>query len=525
MKTFNQFITEARRNPELNVKQFPVKALEKYKDDEDIFITFIQNAEAFTETGKSGELTAQVGLNTKSRYNTPNGVYTYPMVEVYKNYVPGKLWKKFNVPFGGDMPKIGVLRRVGKNFINDVGTDEYTEEKLASDTEKIVKYTMNKLMKILDVKNEHLMFLIVCATVQFAFKGATKKTPGMQFWNASRLCASLIALAHEKKKLTGDVKSSKTTSQRSFRLGESLPRMSAWWILGKRKDLEDNYDPDTPKKVPPKLLTKIYDTVQKMEGDKKALTAANIFNPSGDKKEKGKGNPYANAWAVLLIRIGYDSIADRSGNRVIHQAEPVQAVFLGRRGYKVLDIIENKSYANRKPVLQQYREKKTDVEKAKFLQKMENYGISQDQENVRLWRFFEKLKSNSIIVSAKVLEILAKLEPHTAAEFYRTGHSDKVINDLMKIGIKEKADTLTVYVSRGPECKIKSETIVFGLDELFIQKTDKNPKSMNNPLLDIRQSLRLYENKWNRQDEKVIQAFRAAQQRAEKEAQEYLDSQ
>ena len=76
MKSFNQFLIEARRNPEKNVKEFPVKALEKYKDNKKIFITFITNAKDFTETGKDDYNAAQVGLNTKSRYNTPNGIYT-----------------------------------------------------------------------------------------------------------------------------------------------------------------------------------------------------------------------------------------------------------------------------------------------------------------------------------------------------------------------------------------------------------------------------------------------------------------
>jgi hypothetical protein len=525
MKSFNQFLIEARRNPEKNVKQFPVKALEKYKDDDDIFITFIQNAKSFTETGKDNYLAAQVGLNTKSRYNTPNGIYTYPMVEVFQQYVPGKGWKKFNVPFAGDMPKIGVLRRVGKNYIDDIGSGEYSNAKLAGDTEKIAKYTTQKLVKILGVKNEYLIFLIVCATIRYAFTRASNDLPGMQFWNASRLCAALIALAHQEKTLTGDISSEQGKNyQGNFRLGSSMPKMSAWWIYGEKEDLKKDYNPDTPKKIPSELLSKVYTKIQKMKGNKAEMTAAHIFEPSGDKKEKGKSNPYANAWAVLLIQIGYDSIADRGGKRVIHPAEPTQAVFLARRGYKVLEIIENRTYEDRKPVLQIYRELKTDEEKANFLQKIENDGITQGQESVRLWRFLEKLKSNNIIVNSDVLEALVKKEPHTATEFYRTGHSVKVINELMKIGLKEKASTLTVYVARGPECKIQPETIIFGLEELFRQKTEKNPKSINSPLLDIRQSLRMYENKWNKQNEDVIQAFRKATKKAQDDATEYLES-
>jgi len=526
MKSFRTFIAEARRNPEQNVKQFPVQALEKYKDDDDIFITFIQNAKSFTETGKDDYNAAQVGLNTKSRYNTPNGIYTYPMVEVFQHYVPGKGWKKFNVPFAGDMPKIGVLRRVGKNHIDDIGSGEYSNAKLAGDTEKIAKYTTQKLTKILGVKNEYLIFLIVCATIRYAFSRASKDLPGMQFWNASRLCSALIALAHEKKSLTGNVTSAeKGTYQRNFRIGEDMPRMSAWWIYGSKEDVEQNYDPNIPKKVPAELLSSVFTKVQKMKGNKSEMTAAHIFEPSGDKKEKGKTNPFANAWAVLLANIGYDSIADRGGNRVIHPAEPIQAVFLARRGYKVLEIIENKTYEDRKPIIQTWRELKTNEEKVEFLQKVEHGKIIQRQESISLWRFLEKLKSYSIILNASVLEDFVKKEPHTASEFYRTGHSNKVINNCMKIGIKEKAKNLSVYLSRGPKCKIQPETIIFGLEELFRQKKSKDPKSIDSPLLDIRQALRLYENNWNKQTEDVIQAFRAALQKAEKEAQEYVDSQ
>ena len=88
----------------------------------------------------------------------------------------------------------------------------------------------------------------------------------------------------------------------------------------------------------------------------------------------------------------------------------------------------------------------------------------------------------------------------------------------MRIALKEKADNLTVFLSKGPETQITPETIIFGLEELVRQKGNRDPK------LDIRQSLRLDENKWNKQNEDGIQAFRAAKQRAEKEAQEYVNS-
>ena len=546
MKSFNQFLIEARRNPiskktgeELNPKKPPVERLEKYKDDNDIFISFISNAKDFTETGKSGALTAQVGLNTKSRYNTPNGIYTYPIAEVYDMYAgPSAMrFKRFNVPFVKDMPKIAILRRKGK-FINEIGEGRsYARGNLAGDVKKMTLYAVPKLMKTLGVKNEMLMWLIVGSVIGYGMHKSSNKSDGGQFWNASRLLSSLIAHAGMVKKLDFEKKNTKRGIELYFRIG-TLPNVYVFYFIVPDKkstegnknwkkgmevdEFEDYLDPQKEQKVSITIKNDWLNYVDYTSGTD--IVTANAINPSEEKKDKGIANPYANAWANLLVNTGYDSIADRRGHGIIHQAEPVQAVFLSRRGYDVIDIIDNKTYEDRKPVLQKYRELETDEKKADFLQKIENIGISQGQENVRLWRFFEILKSNSIIVNSDVLKILVKKEPHTATEFYRTGHSVKLINELMKIGLKEKAGTLTVYVARGPECKIQPETIIFGLEELFRQKKNKDPKSMDSPLLDIRQALRMYENKWNKQNEDVIQAFRKSLKKAQDDAAEYLES-
>ena len=205
MKSFTTILTEARRNPELNVKQFPVEALLKYEKDPDIFISFISNAKEFTETGKSGELSAQVGLNTKSKFNTPNGVYTYPLEEVYLMYSGGKEYKRFNVPFVKEKPKIAILKRRGNKNINDVGRD-YKQAMLEKDVRKIIEYASKKLMDVLNIKNEKLMYYMMLSVIEHSMKGAKAENRGAEFWNITRTVSGLITQARKVKQLTATSK-------------------------------------------------------------------------------------------------------------------------------------------------------------------------------------------------------------------------------------------------------------------------------------------------------------------------------
>lgn len=72
---------EARRNPEKNPKVPAIDALKKYKDDPSYFITFTS--------------IEKVGLNPKTPYSTPVGLYAYKLDDVFddlrdKNYLFGK---------------------------------------------------------------------------------------------------------------------------------------------------------------------------------------------------------------------------------------------------------------------------------------------------------------------------------------------------------------------------------------------------------------------------------------------------
>ena len=80
MILFKDIISELRSNPELNPKISVLDALKKYKDDDSYFITFTT--------------IEKVGLNPRSPFSTPVGLYAYKLKDVYeelesKNYLFG----------------------------------------------------------------------------------------------------------------------------------------------------------------------------------------------------------------------------------------------------------------------------------------------------------------------------------------------------------------------------------------------------------------------------------------------------
>ena len=100
---FKYFISEARRNPDKNPKISLVQALEPYKDKPDYFISFTDGfrskAKMDYEDIKSPPL-PKLGINPKTKYDTPAGIYAYPLKEMWKAI------KDDSIPFASDRPFI-----------------------------------------------------------------------------------------------------------------------------------------------------------------------------------------------------------------------------------------------------------------------------------------------------------------------------------------------------------------------------------------------------------------------------------
>lgn len=108
-------------------KLSPYEQLEKYKDDPDVYITF-------TERDK-------VGINPNYVFNTPLGVYAYPLKDVWKDFNHES--KQIYVPFAGSRPFIWVMRSTQPiQSIND-----YTKDQLYKDYDKILSLYSKKFGK------------------------------------------------------------------------------------------------------------------------------------------------------------------------------------------------------------------------------------------------------------------------------------------------------------------------------------------------------------------------------------------
>lgn len=117
-------IIEARKNPELNpkvsVNQYIDSAIDSAKrlfgsDMSNLFVSFTQ--------------LPKLGINPKSIYNTPLGIYSYP--GDYISYRIGREKPMKNLPFAGDQPYAVLFSARGNNIV--LNTYSPTEEKLCYD--------------------------------------------------------------------------------------------------------------------------------------------------------------------------------------------------------------------------------------------------------------------------------------------------------------------------------------------------------------------------------------------------------
>jgi len=215
---------EKRRNPDQNPKISAYEYLKKYSKDPDIYVTFSD--------------IKKVGINPKSGFNTPIGIYAYPLKEIWKPIERSKDAK--TVPFAGDRPYIFILRSKNKKkFVKDMYKD-YNSKDYDDD--------MDKLRKLYPPPTYTKKDYDIEGIIEQGTRDASHKNPISSMWNVTRLLAN-----------------------------------------------------------------------------------------------QQKGTPLVQ-WNKILRQLGYTGFADKSGEGIIHFAEPVQAVFLSKDAFKVEDMIFNKKY-------------------------------------------------------------------------------------------------------------------------------------------------------------------------------------
>ena len=183
VKTFQQYLNEKRRNPELNPKIGILDALEPYKNDPNIYISFVSDVGSTSSLGKnvSG---SKIGINPKSDYNTPNGIYTYPLKEAWGLYAD-KSKGKLDVPFAGEQPFVYVVK--AKNPRKIINLQTYSSKDFDRDYMKLAKIIIAFLTKKNRKWSNAFAWECAKALLNHAQEISKDRSVGGQFWSMTRL--------------------------------------------------------------------------------------------------------------------------------------------------------------------------------------------------------------------------------------------------------------------------------------------------------------------------------------------------
>ena len=235
MKLFSEwkkiYIGEARRNPEQNPKVSAYEQLKPYFDDENAYISF-------TSVDK-------LGINPRSKFNTPLGIYSYPLKEIKEFYDDtNNDWdktEKINVPFAGDRDYIWLFFPKRPDRVLELS--EYS----SADWDRDVKI-LRKIAK------KHNILNYFNDMISEAKYNARVRNPAGYFWYITMV------------------------------LSETIEQYTKKSIM---------------------------------------------------------------RWNSIFRELGYDGITDKKGQGIIHELEPVQAVWFSKEAINVEDKILNKDYGKK----------------------------------------------------------------------------------------------------------------------------------------------------------------------------------
>jgi hypothetical protein len=234
--------------------------LQRWRDDSDIYVSFTA--------------LPKIGINPRSPWDTPIGVYAYPLREMYENIAANR------IPYAGEAPYIQVLR---SNKITELS--QYNDADLARDINKLRDKYIEELCDCLWDMRRHL------------------RNP--DFDDVKTAAENAISASDSSQ---GDA------YDRAFDIA-----MHTW--------SEEALHKDYP-------ASKLWNITRWM---------ANML--VNDRKKKQIDSPIAPAksvmWNALLRSLGYEGFSDKNGIGIIHENEPVSAVFLTGVAFTHVETIRN----------------------------------------------------------------------------------------------------------------------------------------------------------------------------------------
>lgn len=151
----------------------PLEVLDKYKDDDNAFISFTQDVEPRGQKDSHTSIhkkSTKIGINPWSEYDTPIGVYFYPIKPYWDNL------ESFEIAFAGSNPHIYIVK--AKNPDNLLYGTRYTKEDYQRDKDILQEIFPNFSMNDIEV---------------YEIDNNFKKSAAQTFWSLTREIAKKIS--------------------------------------------------------------------------------------------------------------------------------------------------------------------------------------------------------------------------------------------------------------------------------------------------------------------------------------------
>lgn len=164
-----QELTELRREHERNLRASP-----KYRDGHREAVRILGTLSNLDRYGVTMTEIPKVGINPKSRYNTPIGIYFYPASYYYAIKSKGG-----TLPFADSEKYINIIQLTTPRILHIDSIDESD----LSDEINLMKHTLPKLLKITDSPAKMEKFYReLSVAAETAHKGCEVPNPGGHLW-------------------------------------------------------------------------------------------------------------------------------------------------------------------------------------------------------------------------------------------------------------------------------------------------------------------------------------------------------
>lgn len=297
-----EFITELRKNPEQNPKLSAYDQLVPFKNDPNAYIHM-------TNINK-------LGIAPLSGFDTPLGIYAFPVKEVWNEYSFDETKSVAELPFGSDRRYIQVFRWNGKGKFVDVS--QYSNQDFIEDVNKIYQI-YNGVHS--NYWNDEKAF----EELQRKYKRNTEyqepfSADEQERWAKLKNKVMTIKYAIDTAKYSGHAAS------KFFNVCR--------WVSNKGIDPNSRPIGDTGYDVM-KVKRKHEISAEKKKGVTDIQWKEPVYQGT---------NELTKNWNALLRKLGYAGFSDKKGLGIIHPSEPIQAVFLSMQFIEPVKTILNKDY-------------------------------------------------------------------------------------------------------------------------------------------------------------------------------------